>query len=77
MISFNQEAQALMEQLEQQLTSFGIDPDFSDDGPGSPAEQLRWGGGYSLRRPEAETEPSEVAGGPSGTDLFAGSAQSA
>ena len=32
MISFNQEAQALMEQLEQQLTSFGIDPDSSDDG---------------------------------------------
>jgi hypothetical protein len=32
MISFNQEAQALMVQLEQQLTSFGIDPDSSDDG---------------------------------------------
>ncbi|MGI9069655.1 MAG: nucleotidyltransferase domain-containing protein [Pyrinomonadaceae bacterium] len=32
MISFNQEAQALMEQLEQQLTSLGIDPDSSDDG---------------------------------------------
>ncbi len=32
MISFNQEAQALMEQLEQQLSSFGIDPDSSDDG---------------------------------------------
>lgn len=32
MISFNQEAQALMEQLEQQLTSFGINPDSSDDG---------------------------------------------
>lgn len=32
MISFNQEAQALMEQLEQQLASFGIDPDSSDDG---------------------------------------------
>jgi uncharacterized protein len=32
MISFNQEAQAFMEQLEQQLTSFGIDPDSSDDG---------------------------------------------
>ena len=32
MISFNQEAQALMEQLEQQLTSFGIDPDSFDDG---------------------------------------------
>ena len=32
MISFNQEAQVLMEQLEQQLTSFGIDPDSSDDG---------------------------------------------
>ena len=32
MISFNQEAQALMEQLEQQITSFGIDPDSSDDG---------------------------------------------
>ena len=32
MISFNQEAQAQMEQLEQQLTSFGIDPDSSDDG---------------------------------------------
>lgn len=32
MISFNQEAQALMERLEHQLTSFGIDPDSSDDG---------------------------------------------
>jgi hypothetical protein len=32
MVSFNQEAQVLMEQLEQQLTSFGIDPDSSDDG---------------------------------------------
>jgi len=32
MVSFNQEAQALMEQLEQQLISFGIDPDSSDDG---------------------------------------------
>lgn len=32
MISFNQEAQALMEQLEQQLASFGIDPDSSHDG---------------------------------------------
>lgn len=32
MISFNQEAQALMEQLEHQLTSLGIDPDSSDDG---------------------------------------------
>jgi len=32
MISFNQEAQALMQQLEEQLTSFGIDPDSSDDG---------------------------------------------
>jgi hypothetical protein len=30
MISFNQEAQALMQQLEEQLTSFGIDPDSSD-----------------------------------------------
>ena len=32
MISFNQEAQALMQQLEEQLTSFGIDPDSSDAG---------------------------------------------
>lgn len=32
MISFNQEAQALMQQLEDQLTSFGIDPDSSDAG---------------------------------------------
>ena len=32
MISFNQEAQALMQQLEEQLTSFGIDPDSADDG---------------------------------------------
>ncbi len=32
MISFNQEAQGLMAQLEEQLTSFGIDPDSSDDG---------------------------------------------
>ncbi len=32
MVSFNQEAQALMAQLEQQLTSFGIDPDSSDEG---------------------------------------------
>jgi hypothetical protein len=32
MISFNQEAQALMQQLEQQLIDFGIDPDSSDSG---------------------------------------------
>ena len=32
MISFNQEAQELMQQLEQQLISFGIDPDSSGDG---------------------------------------------
>src|SRR4029079_2658 len=32
MISFNQEAQALMQQLEEQLTSFGIDPESSDAG---------------------------------------------
>src|SRR6266498_4122481 len=32
MISFNQEAQGLMAQLEEQLTSFGIDPNSSDDG---------------------------------------------
>jgi hypothetical protein len=32
MISFNQEAQALMQQLEEQLTSFGINPDSADDG---------------------------------------------
>jgi hypothetical protein len=32
MISFNQEAQALMAQLEEQLISFGIDPETSDDG---------------------------------------------
>lgn len=32
MVSFNQEAQAMMARLEQQLTSFGIDPDSSDDG---------------------------------------------
>jgi uncharacterized protein len=32
MISFNQEAQALMQHLEEQLTSYGIDPDSSDAG---------------------------------------------
>jgi hypothetical protein len=32
MISFNQEAQGLMQQLEEQLTSFGINPDSADDG---------------------------------------------
>lgn len=32
MISFNQEAQALMQQLEEQLTSFGIDPESCDAG---------------------------------------------
>ncbi len=32
MISFNQEAQILMQQLENQLTAFGIDPDSSDAG---------------------------------------------
>jgi|KBSSwiStaDraftv2_1062776.scaffolds.fasta_scaffold163040_1 hypothetical protein len=32
MISFNQEARALMEQLESQITSFGIDPDSCDEG---------------------------------------------
>ncbi len=32
MISFNQEAQQLMTQLEEQLTSFGIDPDSSEAG---------------------------------------------
>jgi len=32
MISFNQEAQNLMQQLENQLTAFGIDPDSSDAG---------------------------------------------
>jgi uncharacterized protein len=32
MISFNQEAQALMSKLEDQLTSFGIDPESSDSG---------------------------------------------
>jgi hypothetical protein len=32
MISFNQEAQALMQQMEDQLTAFGIDPDSSDAG---------------------------------------------
>ena len=32
MISFNQEAQALMHQLEEQLTSFGIDPESCDAG---------------------------------------------
>jgi hypothetical protein len=32
MISFNHEAQALMQQLENQLTSFGIDPESSDAG---------------------------------------------
>ena len=31
MISFNQEAQALMRQLEEQITSFGIDPDSAAD----------------------------------------------
>jgi uncharacterized protein len=32
MVSFNQEAQQLMSRLEEQLTSFGIDPDSADDG---------------------------------------------
>jgi hypothetical protein len=32
MVSFNQEAQALMAQLEEQLTGFGIDPDSCDAG---------------------------------------------
>lgn len=32
MISFNQEAQALMQQLEEQLTFFGINPDSCDTG---------------------------------------------
>lgn len=32
MISFNQEAQSLMQQLEDRLTGFGIDPDSSDAG---------------------------------------------
>ena len=32
MISFNQEAQALMSQLEEQLSAFGIDPDSCDAG---------------------------------------------
>jgi uncharacterized protein len=32
MVSFNQQAQELMSRLEAQLTSFGIDPDFSDAG---------------------------------------------
>ena len=32
MTSFNQEAQALMQRLEDQLTSFGIDPEFCDSG---------------------------------------------
>jgi hypothetical protein len=32
MISFNQEAQALMQQLEEQLIAFGIDPESSDSG---------------------------------------------
>jgi uncharacterized protein len=32
MISFNQEAQALMQQLEEQLTSFGINPESCDAG---------------------------------------------
>lgn len=32
MISFNQEAQALMQQLEEQLTAFGIDPETCDTG---------------------------------------------
>ena len=32
MVSFNQEAQALMQQLEEQLTLFGINPDSADDG---------------------------------------------
>jgi uncharacterized protein len=41
MVSFNQEAQALMERLEQQLTSFGIDSETADDG-------------HSLRRLDGE-----------------------
>lgn len=32
MVSFNQQAQELMAQLEQQLISFGVDPDSCDDG---------------------------------------------
>lgn len=32
MVSFNQEAQALMQQLENQLVSFGINPDSCDEG---------------------------------------------
>jgi len=32
MISFNQEAQALMQQLEEQLASFGVDPESCDGG---------------------------------------------
>jgi hypothetical protein len=49
MVSFNQEAQALMEQLEQQLISFGIDPASADGGTGSTAEQSRGGVGQALR----------------------------
>ena len=41
MISFNQEAQALMQQLEQQLVSFGMDPDSCD-------------AGSSLKRPDGQ-----------------------
>jgi uncharacterized protein len=41
MISFNQEAQALMQQLEEQLIAFDIDPDSSD-------------AGHSLRRLDGE-----------------------
>lgn len=41
MISFNQEAQALMQQLEEQLVSFGIDPDSCD-------------AGNSLKRPDGQ-----------------------
>ncbi|HEX5835114.1 MAG TPA: nucleotidyltransferase domain-containing protein [Pyrinomonadaceae bacterium] len=53
MISFNQEAQALMQQLEDQLVAFGIDPDSCD-------------AGHSLRRLDgqpfvgATTETMEV-----------------
>lgn len=53
MISFNQEAQALMQQLEDQLVSFDIDPESCD-------------AGHSLRRPDgqpfvgATTEMMEV-----------------
>ena len=53
MISFNQEAQALMQQLEEQLIAFGIDPESSDAG-----SALRHVGGHPFIG--ATTEMMEI-----------------